>query len=93
MTQNEIAEMVLKMKLHFGRGDGGGSNYFIDEYVLDELSGWITVKLTELLSNAEGEVEEHPVTLDGICPKCKAELQINGILQMPSQPTSKGESV
>ena len=42
--------------------------------------------LTELLSNAEGEVVEHPVTLDGICPKCKAELQINGILRIPSQP-------
>ena len=48
--------------------------------------------LTELLSNAEGDVVEHPVTLDGMCPKCKAELQINGILRIPSQP-QKGERV
>jgi len=59
----------------------------------ESIKSIIRQSLTELLSNAEGEVEEHPVTLDGMCPKCKAELQINGILRIPSQPTSKGERV
>jgi len=53
MTQNEkIAEIVSRMKSHFGKGDGGGSNYYIDTYVLDELGKW----LTEALSHNGEEV-------------------------------------
>jgi len=40
------------MKSHFGKGDGGGSNYYIDTYVLDELGKW----LTEALSHNGEEV-------------------------------------
>jgi len=54
MTQNEkIAEIVSRMKSHFGKGDGGGSNYYIDTYVLDELGKW----LTEALSHNGEEVK------------------------------------
>jgi len=55
MTQNEkIAEIVSRMKSHFGKGDGGGSNYYIDTYVLDELGKW----LTEALSLKGEEVKD-----------------------------------
>ena len=57
MNRTKIEEMLKDMKDHFNKL-GGGSNYYIDEYSLDELNEWLTEKLTSLLAEDGGEVGE-----------------------------------
>lgn len=46
MERDKIVKIVESLKKHFGRTEGG-SNYYIDDYVLDELGEWLTKELLE----------------------------------------------